>query len=68
MRYYGVPGNRPSIAVFRKGVCWLWRKVLKGRSQKHRLNWDRMKRLIDRWLPTVYVCHPHPLVRLGVIT
>lgn len=68
MRYYGVPGNRPSIAVFRKGVCWLWRKVLKGRSQKHRLNWDRMKRLIDRWLPTVYVCHPHPLVRFGVTT
>jgi len=68
MRYYGVPGNRPSIAVFRKGVCWLWRKVLKGRSQKHRLNWDRMKRLIDRWLPTVYVCQPHPLVRFGVIT
>ena len=68
MRYYGVPGNRPSIAVFRKGVCWLWRKVLKCRSQKHRLNWDRMKRLIDRWLPTVYVCHPHPLVRFGVIT
>ena len=68
MRYYGVPRNRPSIAVFRKGVCWLWRKVLKCRSQKHRLNWDRMKRLISRWLPTVYVCHPHPLVRLGVIT
>jgi group II intron reverse transcriptase/maturase len=68
MRYYGVPRNRPSIAVFRKGVCWLWRKVLKCRSQKHRLNWDRMKRLISRWLPTVYVCHPHPLVRFGVIT
>ena len=68
MRYYGVPGNRPSIAVFRKGVCWLWRKVLKGRSQKHRLNWDRMKRLIDRWLPPVHVCHPYPLVRFGVIT
>lgn len=68
MRYYGVPRNRPSIAVFRKGVCWLWRKVLKCRSQKHRLNWDRMKRLINRWLPPVRVCHPHPLVRFGVIT
>jgi len=68
VRYYGVPMNGPSVAAFRKGVCWLWRKVLKRRSQKHRLTWDRMKRLIGRWLPVARVCHPYPLVRFGVIT
>ena len=37
VRYYGVPTNRASIAAFRKEVCWLWRRVLKRRSQKNRL-------------------------------
>jgi hypothetical protein len=67
-RYYGVPMNGPSVAAFRKGVCWLWSKVLKRRSQKHNLTWERMKRLIDRWLPVTRVCHPYPLVRFGVVT
>jgi hypothetical protein len=44
-RYYGVPMNGPSLAAFRKEVCWLWCKVLKRRSQKHQLTWDRMERL-----------------------
>lgn len=68
IRYYGVPMNGPSVSAFRKKVCQLWWKVLKRRSHKHRLVWDRMKRLMDRWLPPARVCHPYPLVRLGVIT
>jgi group II intron reverse transcriptase/maturase len=67
-RYYGVPMNEPSLSVFRKEIGRLWEIVLKRRSQKHRLTWDRMKRLVDRWLPPVRVCHPYPLVRVGVIT
>jgi hypothetical protein len=57
-----------SLTVFRKEVCRLWRKALKRRSQKHRLTRDRMKRLVDRWLPPARVCHPYPLARVGVIT
>ena len=68
VRYYGVPMNGPSVAAFRKEVCWLWAKVLQRRSQKHSLTWERMERLIDRWLPVARVCHPYPLVRFGVIT
>jgi group II intron reverse transcriptase/maturase len=68
IRYYGVPMNGPSVSAFRKEVCQLWWRVLKRRSHKHRLVWDRMKRLMDRWLPPARVCHPYPLVRLGVIT
>ncbi|MCG6534281.1 MAG: RNA-directed DNA polymerase, partial [Syntrophales bacterium LBB04] len=67
-RYYGVPMNEPSLSAFRKEIGRLWEIVLKRRSQKHRLTWDRMKRLVDRWLPPVRVCHPYPLVRVGVIT
>jgi len=68
VRYYGVPMNGPSVSAFRKEVCQLWWKALKRRSHKHRLVWDRMKRLMDRWLPSARVCHPYPLVRFGVIT
>ena len=37
-------------------------------SQDGRVSWDRMRRLIDRWLPPVRVYHAYPLRRLGVIT
>lgn len=30
--------------------------------------WDRMRRLIDRWLPPARTCHPYPLRRMGVLT
>jgi hypothetical protein len=38
------------------------------RSQNGRVLWDRMRRLITRWLPLPFVCHPYPLRRMGVIT
>lgn len=68
MRYYGVPMNRPSIDAFRKQVGWLWRKALLRRSHKHNLPWERMERLIARYIPPTRIYHPYPLVRFGVIT
>ena len=67
-RYYGVPTNSPALSVFRFQVGRLWRRALSRRSQNGRVRWDRMRRLIDRWLPPARVCHPYPLRRLGVIT
>jgi group II intron reverse transcriptase/maturase len=68
IRYYGVPMNGASIAVFRKEVCRIWLKVLRRRSHKHNLPWERMQRLIARWIPLARVCHPYPLKRVGVST
>ena len=68
VRYYGVPMNSSAIALFRYRVGWLWYRSLRRRSQKSRLTWERMRRLIDRWLPPAHVCHPYPPRRLGVIT
>jgi group II intron reverse transcriptase/maturase len=68
VRYYGVPMNGPAISLFRFQVGRLWYRTLRRRSQKTRLNWERMRRLIDRWLPPARICHPYPLRRLGVIT
>lgn len=67
-RYYGVPLNSPSISMFRMEVCRMWLKMLRRRSHKHKLTWERMQRLIAKWIPAVRICHPYPLKRFGVIT
>jgi retron-type reverse transcriptase len=68
IRFYGVPMNRPALSMFRSQVGWLWHRALSRRSQNGRVLWDRMRRLLDRWLPPARICHPYPLMRLGVIT
>ncbi|PYX28329.1 MAG: group II intron reverse transcriptase/maturase [Acidobacteria bacterium] len=67
-RYYGVPMNQPALGLFRFRVGWYWHRSLSRRSQNGRVLWDRMRRLITRWLPLPSVCHPYPLRRMGVIT
>ena len=67
IRYYGVPMNSPALHTFRFQVGRLWHRALSRRSQNGRVLWDRMRRLIDRWLPPARVCHPYPLRQLGVI-
>ena len=67
-RYYGVPMNQPALAMFRFRVGWYWHRSLSRRSQNGRVLWDRMRRLITRWLPLPSVCHPYPLRRMGVVT
>jgi len=66
--YYGVPMNSPALHLFRFGVGRLWYRALCRRSQRRRLRWTRMRRLLTHWLPPARVCHPYPLRRFGVIT
>ena len=68
IRYYGVPRNQPALALFRFRIGWYWHRSLSRRSQNGRVLWNRMRRLITRWLPLPSVCHPYPLRRVGVIT
>jgi group II intron reverse transcriptase/maturase len=68
IRYYGVPMNTAALRLFRSQVGWLWHRALSRRSQNGCVPWDRMRRLIHRWLPPPTVCHPYPLRRMGVIT
>jgi RNA-directed DNA polymerase len=67
-RYYGVPMNGPALCAFRRAVGYLWRTVLRRRSQGNHLTWRRMKRHIERWFPSACICHPYPLERMGVLT
>ena len=67
-RYYGVPTNLQSLYSFRFNVGRQWYRSLRRRSQRKRLTWERMRRLINHWVPWPCVHHPYPLRRLGVIT
>jgi len=65
--YHAVPGNHHCLDQFRTQVARLWRHALRRRSQKSgRWRWDRMTRLIDRWLPRPQTLHPFPNQRLIV--
>jgi RNA-directed DNA polymerase len=66
--YYAVPDNSEALHGFRRAVERHWRKALKRRSQKHRLPWERMDRLADRWLPKPRILHPWPSVRFDAKT
>jgi RNA-directed DNA polymerase len=68
IHYYGVPRNGHALISFRWAIGRLWRWVLRRRSQKHRLTWERMRRLINKWLPPARICHPYPDVRLALTT
>jgi group II intron reverse transcriptase/maturase len=68
LQYYGVPMNAHALNLFRFQVARLWYRTLCRRSQKGRVLWERMKRLIERYLPPARICHPYPLRRMGVIT
>jgi RNA-directed DNA polymerase len=67
-RYYGLPGNSRKLEAFRYHLSCLWYKTLLRRSQRNRLNWERMNRLINRWLPKPRIWHPYPDLSLYVTT
>ena len=67
-RYYGVPGNISALDAFRYHVTKHWYRALRRRSQRTRLTWERMNRLIKRWIPHIRIYHPYPEQRLNVIT
>jgi len=63
LAYYAVPGNFDAIKEFCQQVQRLWLRTLRRRSQRTRTTWERMRRLIDKWLPRPRVQHPYPSVR-----
>ena len=65
--FHAVPGNCRALQTFRTEINRAWLHALRRRSQKgRRLKWDRMRRLIATWIPTVKVQHPYPNQRLTV--
>jgi RNA-directed DNA polymerase len=70
LQHYAVPGNWDAVRQFRTQLTRLWFRALRRRSQRgrRRLNWARMNRYVDRWLPPVRIVHPFPNERLTATT
>ncbi|EQD68864.1 reverse transcriptase/maturase, partial [mine drainage metagenome] len=64
--YYAVPGNTDAVQAFRTQLTRLWFQALRRRSQRHRLDWERMNRIATRWLPPARPVHPFPRERFNV--
>ena len=48
-RYYGITGNHQALGRFRHEVVGRWRSWLNRRSQRARMTWERMTKLLTRY-------------------
>ncbi len=67
-RYFGLAGNSRRLSAFRYHSSVLWYRSLKRRSQRCRLTWERMDRLIAKWLPKARIYYRYPDLSLYVTT
>jgi predicted ATPase len=63
-----VAGNSRAIRRFRDEVSRRWHRVLSRRSQKGQVKWERMQRLIQRWIPPAHIAHPSSWATFAVMT
>ena len=64
--YHAVPTNIWALGTFRFWIIDLWRRSLRRRSQKDRMTWQRITKLVDDFLPRARILHPRPEERFGV--
>ena len=64
--YHAVPTNWAALGAFRDSISKRWWWTLRRRSQKSAINWTRMKKLADDWLPKPQILHPWPNQRFVV--
>jgi len=62
-QYHAVPGNLHRLNLFRWRLRWVWWRALSRRGQRRRVPLDRLRRLVDRWIPVPRVLHPYPMER-----
>ena len=64
--YHAVPTNYRALVAFRHHVANLWRRTLKRRGDKDNTTFERMKKLVNDWLPPPRILHPWPDARFAV--
>jgi RNA-directed DNA polymerase len=64
--YHAVPTNARALHVFLHHVTDIWRRTLRRRSQKDRITWARITKLVSDWLPKPIILHPWPSDRFAV--
>jgi RNA-directed DNA polymerase len=63
MNYYSVPGNFQSVSIFHNEGIRRWLKMLRRRSQRHRIIWKNFGLWVRKNFPKVRVIHPYPEMR-----
>jgi group II intron reverse transcriptase/maturase len=64
--YHAVPTNSRALVAFRTEIARRWRRVLTRRSERTKLNWEKMNQLLAAWLPKARILHPWPDKRFAV--
>lgn len=67
-RYHAVPTNGHRLQVFHGEVVKAWLRALRRRSQRHRMTWNRILVLAERWIPRPRILHPWPDERFDART
>jgi hypothetical protein len=65
--YHAAPTNWTALAAFRDEVVERWRWTLGRRSEKGAVNWERMGKPANDWLPQPRILHPWPEQRFAVM-
>jgi hypothetical protein len=64
--YHAVPTNFRRLSAFRYHVAFLWLRTLRARSQKDRMTWVHLQKLMADFLPSPRILHPWPESRFLV--
>ena len=64
--YHAVPTNKRALAAFPDELTRSWQRILRRRSQRGAINWERMRLLANTWLPRPRILHPWPNQRFAV--
>ena len=50
------------LQTFRDADVRPWRQMLRRRGQGRPYSWERLQKLVRRWLPSVHILRPYPSV------
>lgn len=64
-QYHAIPGNRVALETVRREVNRIWITVLRRRSQRHDMSWQRFTHWVRRWIPSSKIVHPYPNQRFA---
>jgi hypothetical protein len=59
-QYHAVPTDGRAVNSFRGELARSWYRSLRRRSEKRRINWGKVDRLVKHWIPATRICHPWP--------
>ena len=64
-QYHGVPGNLGTLDTVRREINRMWLRVLRRRSQRDDMTWEKLTRWVKRWIPSGKIVHPYPNQRFA---